>query len=301
MSFHVSLPSSPKSGILVALLLSGLLALTKAVVGIASGSLAVLGSALDSFMDMFVSWVNALALRLSDKNHTQKYAYGFGKVQGFAAIFEWMVVFTTGWFLAYEGITNFLSRTTPTITLVEIYTMIFALLGTGIIVWNFLRISKIHNSVLIRADALHYTSDIVMNAGILIALIITKYAWLWWIDAVFAIFIAVWIIKNALPILWSGISMLLDKSLTSEEIRKIESILEEEWSLEWYHYLKTRRSGDDIFIEAHIVFRDKNISLRDAHSVSESLESSLWAHFPWALITLHLDIDWEPEVCEIER
>jgi ferrous-iron efflux pump FieF len=252
-------------------------------------------------MDMFVSGVNAVALKLSEKNRTKKFSYWLGKVQGFAAIFEWGVVFASWIFLGYNGIINFIAKEYPEITITEIGSMILALLGTSLIMWNFLRISKVNDSLIIKSDALHYSSDLVMNGGILIALILTKYFSLWWTDSIFAIGIAIWIIKNAIPIIWSGISMLLDKSLKEEEIAEIETIIKKEPELESYHYLKTRQSWDDIFIEAHIVFRNKKISLRDAHSVSEWLESTLGARFPGATITLHLDIDTEPEVCSLHH
>lgn len=51
--------------------------------------------------------------------------------------------------------------------------------------------------------------------------------------------------------------MLLDKALNEDEIKEIDAIFKTEKKLDSYHYLKTRQSGDDIFIEAHIVFRDK--------------------------------------------
>lgn len=95
--------------------------------------------------------------------------------------------------------------------------------------------------------------------------------------------------------------MLLDHSLEEQDVKQIEKILKQEKSLESYHYLKTRKSGDDTFIEAHIVFRDKSISLAEAHSISESLESSICETFAWALITLHLDIDPEPEVYTVKK
>ena len=120
--------------------------------------------------------------------------------------------------------------------------MVFAILGTLLIMWNFIQISKVQNSLLIRSDALHYSSDLFMNAGILVALILTKYFHLWWTDSVFAFGIALWIIKNALPIIWSGISMLLDHSLSEREIEEIISILKNEKSLESFHFLKTRQS-----------------------------------------------------------
>lgn len=297
----MKLPSTPSFGIKFALVLSLFLAILKAIIGFFSGSLAILGSALDSFMDMFVSWVNAVALKLSEKNRTSSYSYWLGKVQGFAAIFEWGVVFASWIFLGYNGIQNFIAKDFPEINVTEIWSMILAIGGTSLIMWNFLRIAKVNNSLLIRSDALHYSSDLVMNGGILVALILTKYFSLWWTDSIFAIGIALWIIKNAIPIIWSGISMLLDKSLKAEEISEIETIFKNEPLLESYHYLKTRQSWDDIFIEAHIVFGNKKISLRDAHDVSEWLESTLGARFPGATITLHLDIDPEPEVCSLHH
>jgi ferrous-iron efflux pump FieF len=110
--------------------------------------------------------------------------------------------------------------------------MIVAIVGTSLIMWNFLRIAKVHDSLLIRSDALHYSSDLFMNGGILIALLASKYFSLWWADSVFAIGIAIWIAKNALPIIWNGISMLLDQSLTEGEVKSIEALLNEEKMLE---------------------------------------------------------------------
>jgi ferrous-iron efflux pump FieF len=297
----IQLPSTPSFGIRFALVVSIILAILKAIIGFASGSLAILGSALDSLMDMFVSGVNVVALKLSEKNRTKKYAYWLGKVQGFAAIFEWLIVLGSWVFLGYNGMINFLAKKWPEVSFPEVIAMVVAIIGTTLIMWNFLRIAKVNSSLLIKSDALHYSSDLYMNGGILIALLLTKYFSLWWTDSIFAIGIALWIGKNAFPIIWSGVSMLLDQSLLLDEVREIEKILQDEKALEWYHYLKTRKSWDDIFIEAHIVFANKKISLHNAHAISESLESEIGARFPWATITLHLDIDPEPEVCEITK
>ena len=173
--------------------------------------------------------------------------------------------------------------------------MLIALFGTGIIMWNFLRISKVSNSLLIQSDALHYSSDLFMNGGILVALIVSKVFGWWWCDAVFAIGIGLWIIKNALPIIYSGISMLLDHSLDREAIKKIENIIKQEGEIESFHYLKTRKSGDETLIEAHIVFKNKQILLFDAHKVSEDIEEKISKEFPGSSITLHLDLDATPE------
>ncbi len=242
-------------------------------------------------MDIFVSGVNATALKLSEHARTRSFSYGLGKVQGFAAIFEGLIVLSSGLFLGYNGIMNYMARKSPDVTSIEILVMIIAILGTSLIMWNFLRISKISKSLIIRSDALHYSSDLYMNGGILIALLATRYLGLWWCDSIFATAIGAWIIWNAFPIIGSGVSMLLDRSLDEANIEKIEKVLLENPAIESYHFLKTRISGDDTFIEAHIVFRDKNISLREAHALGEQIENTVRSMFEKTTVTLHLDAE----------
>lgn len=67
-----------------------------------------------------------------------------------------------------------------------------------------------------------------MNGGILLAILAGKYLGLWWADAIFAIAIGIWIVRNALPIIWSGAAMLLDHALDKQEIQKIEQFIMEE-------------------------------------------------------------------------
>jgi ferrous-iron efflux pump FieF len=74
---------------------------------------------------------------------------------------------------------------------------------------------------------MHYTSDVAMNTGILAGLLAVKYLGWWWVDALFAILIGLWIVKNAAPILWGGISMLLDHAFSEDEIERISRIIRE--------------------------------------------------------------------------
>lgn len=72
-------------------------------------------------------------------------------------------MFSSGIFLGYGGIQNYLAHKSPDVTPIEIGAMVIAMLGTSIIMWNFLRIAKVNNSLLIKSDALHYSSDLYMN------------------------------------------------------------------------------------------------------------------------------------------
>ena len=88
-----------------------------------------------------------------------------------------------------------------------------------------------------------------MNGGILIALLASKFLGLWWCDAVFAIGIGLWIIRNAVPIVWSGIIMLLDRSLDKDSIEKIEKFIREEKGIEDFHLLDLTKKQTDYLLQ----------------------------------------------------
>ena len=89
--------------------------------------------------------------------------------------------------------------------------------------------------------------------------------------------------------------MLLDHSLDDASVKRIEDIIRAEKGIESFHYLKTRKSGDDVFVEAHIVFSDKDILLSAAHSIGEGIEEKIDTALDGATTILHLDLDPTPE------
>ena len=117
-----------KNAPLVATTLSLILAVVKLSVGVMSGSVALLASAMDSIMDMFVSVFNFLALRISDKKPTDEFSYGYGKIEAVVATFEGLLVFGSGLFIIYEAVKKFIDGEAVTHLDLSIYVMIFSLI-----------------------------------------------------------------------------------------------------------------------------------------------------------------------------
>lgn len=74
--------SQDRRAIFVASGTAFVLAVSKAAVGLATGSMAVLASAADSLLDFFVSLVNLFAIKKAESPANEEYRYGFGKVEG---------------------------------------------------------------------------------------------------------------------------------------------------------------------------------------------------------------------------
>jgi cation diffusion facilitator family transporter len=266
--------SLEKNAPLVATTLSLILAVVKLIVGIMSGSVALLASAMDSIMDMFVSVFNFLALRISDKKPTDEFSYGYGKIEAVVATLEGVLVFGSGLFIIYEAVKKFINGEDVTHLDLSIYVMIFSLIVVfGLVSFLGYVVKKTGNMV-IKADLLHYKTDLFSNSAVLASLIIIYFTNFFWVDVVFGLVIGVYILKEASELIKEGVEVLLDVSLEKDEVEKIIEVIKSDEGVKDFHFLKTRHAGKFKFVEVHLVV-GKDISLMDAHVIADRVEENI--------------------------
>ncbi|QCT94987.1 cation transporter [Caminibacter mediatlanticus TB-2] len=266
--------SLPRIATLVATFTALILAIAKVIVGFMSGSVAVIASALDSILDMAVSIFNNIALKISESSPNSKYPYGKGKIEGLAALFEGLIITGSGVFIIYEAVRKILQKETISNFDISIYVMIFSIIVTAALVSFLLYVYKKTNNIVIKSDALHYKTDLVVNASVLVSLIIVKFTGLYWIDYVLSIAIGIYIIKEASEIIKEGFEILLDAALDFETIEKIKEILKKEPLVLDYHCLRTRKAGIRNFVDVHLVMTP-DMKLKLAHSIVENVEEKI--------------------------
>ncbi|MDR2638339.1 MAG: cation diffusion facilitator family transporter, partial [Helicobacteraceae bacterium] len=142
----------------------------------------------------------------------------------------------------------------------------------------------------IRADLLHYKSDLWTNIGVIVSLGLIALSGWHFIDGAVSIAIAIFIIFGAYKIIREGVLTLMDCAIDEPLLNQIRQILANAPRVENYHSLRTRKSAKTYLVEAHLVFCEA-ISLKDAHDTSDYAESAIAALDPNAkwLITIHLD------------
>ena len=251
-----------------------LLIVIKLFIGIASGSVAVLASAIDSVLDLAVSIFNYFALHNAEKDPDEKFNYGRGKIEALAAVIEGLVITISGLYILYTAIEKLMSKHQATYLQESILVMLASLVITAALVVFLNYVAKKTNSMVIRSDALHYKTDLYSNAAILIALVIIHFTSFYMIDAILGIFIAVYIIYSAYDLIKDGVLMLMDVAMPSESVDQIKTIIEHNKNVTSYHQLLTRCSGKDAFVSVHLVFTIST-SLFDAHRVCDSIENDI--------------------------
>jgi len=279
-----------------------ILIVIKLFIGLLSGSVAVLASAIDSVLDLIVSAFNYFAITKAEQPANKTFNYGKGKIEALAAVIEGTVITVSGLFIFYSAIKKAIFHE-PLERLSESILVMLISLGLTIALVIFLNyVAKKTHSMVVKSDALHYKTDVLSNGAILISLVLIQVTGFELIDSIMGVIISIYIIHSAYEIIRDGVYILLDASLDEEIVESIKNIILEEKELSDFHYLKTRKSANTNFVDVHLVF-SPGISLMRAHHAGDRIEEKIKELIPegdW-VINAHLDPYDDSEINDMRQ
>jgi ferrous-iron efflux pump FieF len=272
-----------KASIAVALILT----LAKLYAVYTTHSLGILSSLFDSSMDMIASIGNLIAVTIASRPADHKYQFGYGKLEAVAALIQSMLIGVSLLFLASEAVQRFLSSDIDvTHSTVGIWVMVLSIVMTlGLTTFQRYTIQRTQ-SLAIKADALHYKTDIAINIVVLVSLFLNTYYNA--IDTFACIGICGFIMWSTRHIIVESLEVLLDKEINTDDQTKIIAILNNHPSVKGFHNFRTRSSGKRIFIEAHIEM-DPKLTLVEAHVIAHELKDAIEAAYPHSEMIVHQD------------
>jgi len=272
---------------IAATVLASLLLIIKIFAWWHTGSVSVLAALVDSLVDIAASLTNLLVVRYSLQPADAEHTFGHGKAESLAALAQSMFISGSALFLFLTGLQHLASPATLHAPLVGIIVTVIALISTLVLVAFQRWVVRKTRSQAIRADMLHYQSDVVMNGAILLALALSWYGFAR-ADALFALGIGVWILYCALRMGYEAVQSLLDRALPDSERNDIIAIVTASPGVRGAHELRTRQSGPTRFIQLHLEM-DDHLPLVQAHRVADRIEQALLLRFPGADIIIHQD------------
>lgn len=290
-----------KKAAIIASICAFFLALVKFIVGILSGSVAVLSSAIDSMMDFALSAFNFLALKKSSQKPNENYNFGFSKIEALMGVLEGSFIAGIGIFIFYQSILKIYHKEEISDLNLGIFVMIFALFVTFFLVVFLNFVAKKTKSLIIESDCLHYKNDFLTNFCALITLILIHFTNFHIIDAIFGIIISVYTTFSAFKIIKKALSFLMDAALEEHKVKKICEIIKKNQEIISFHELKTRKAPNINYLSVHLVFCPI-ISLFNAHQISDHIEENIRKTFDdekWD-IQIHLD-PYDDQDAEKER
>ena len=255
-------------------------------------SVSVLASLVDSMMDIAASIINLLAVHYSLQPPDRDHRFGHGKAEPLAGLAQAAFIAGSALFLVLHAIDRLLHPQPLNDGLVGIGVQVFALVLTGVLLAFQRYVIRRTQSTAISADALHYATDLLTNAAIIIAIGLTMWGWPS-MDSIFAIGIACYILYSAGHIGYESIQLLMDHELPPDVHARIKQIVRAHSSVRGVHDLRTRRSGQTYFIQLHLMLDDQ-LPLVEAHRVGDEVEAAIKAAFPGADALIHQDPTSEP-------
>lgn len=264
-----------------------LLVALKIYAWLATDASSMLASATDSMLDLFASLMNVVIIHYALAPADDKHKFGHGKAESLAGLVQAAFVSGSALLLILHGFDRILNPQLVVQTEIGIAVTVIAIVMTLLLVLLQRFVIAKTRSVAISADALHYQSDLLLNFGVLAALILST-GYSQYADGIFTCAVGVFLLSGALKIIYLSVHNLMDHELSDEEISEITAIVLAHKATLGVHELRTRQSGPQRFIQFHLELDDR-LSLLAAHSIGEAIEKEIEGKFSPCEVFIHHD------------
>ena len=256
---------------------------------LATGSVAMLTSALDALVDAASALATFAGVRYAQQPPDRHYRWGHGKAEAIAALMEALFLAGASLTLVFQSIER-LIRPQPLEALgLGLWIIgLSTIAAAGLVIMQSWVLRRT-GSTAIAADRTHYATDIVGNLAVLAALAVTLVTGWQRTDPVFALGISAYMLWNARGIAIDALRQLLDRELEGKDRDRIRQAVLACTGATALHDLRTRDAGDRVFIEFHLEV-DGGFPVSRGHSIADAAERAAAALFPdGAEVTAHIE------------
>jgi ferrous-iron efflux pump FieF len=272
----------------------------KSVAFYLTGSVAMLGTLMDSLLDGAASLLNLVAVSHSLTPADDEHRFGHGKAEALAGLGQSIFIFASAGYIVFEAITRIVNPAPVENSTVGLAVTVAAILITLALVAFQRHVVARTRSLAIEADSTHYRGDLFMNLSVVAALVLSGFFGVHWADPFFGIAIAALIGFSAAQIVFGSYNQLMDHELSEADRERIKAIALSHPEAIDIRDLRTRTAGTRSFIQFHLEL-DSSISLMKAHRISDDVEARIMEAFPDAEVIIHQDPAGIEELTRLQR
>jgi len=261
----------------------------KIAVGAITGSLSILAQAADSFFDLIAVSITLVAVRIAAIPADEEHPFGHGKVENLAATAQALLILTAGGFIIYSAVQRITAGATIELTEAGIGVMLVSVIASILLSRHLLKVARLTDSIALEANARNIATDVYSAAAVLAGLLVIRFTGFSILDPILALLVALFILKVAYNVLKGSFEGLIDVKLPDAEERLIRStIAAHSDKLVGFHKLRTRKSGNQRYIDLHVVL-PKETSVEDAHHLCNHLEQDIGKQLHHTNIVIHIE------------
>lgn len=286
---HSALSSAPVRIASISLVVTAGLLVLKLVLGLISGSIAVLSDAVDSGTDLVGGMAALLSIQYSRQPADEAHPYGYGKIEAVSASVAATIIGLGGGLITYQAARRLVEGSPHIDPGVGLAAMIVAVLANVIVSVFMQREARTHGSMALKAEVTHLRTNVVQAGAIIIGLLLVLATGEEVFDPLTALVLAAYMAWTAVGLVKLALNDILDSTLPPQEIDLIAEVLRRhESEIRGYHRLRTRRSGATREIDMHVLF-DASRTVTEVHETSDHIEDEIRARLPGSVVVIHVE------------
>lgn len=281
----------------VCALLNLFLSVVKVVVGFVGNSQALIADGIHSLSDLASDAMVLVTIKFSSLEADEEHPFGHARFETVATVgLGVLLMLVAGGIVmdAAERIVNPETLLQP--GLLALGGALVSIAANEWMYWYSIRVAKRLNSALMRANAWHHRSDAVSSVIVVIGIVGTM-AGFPYLDSVGAIGVSLMIGKIGWDLGWGGVRDLVDTAVDPETLAGIRATIESVDGVNAFHKLRTRRMGDKVLVEAHVLVGNR-ATVSEGHMISDKVRARvLGEHDNVSEVLIHID----PEDDDVSR
>lgn len=292
---HSALTAAPARIATVSLAVTCTLLVLKLTLGLISGSIAVLGDAVDSATDLVGGAAALLSVRISSTPADEEHPFGHGKVEAVSASVAATVIALGGGLVATQAVIRLIDGSPSIDVGVGLIAMGVAVVANVITSLFMRREAKRSHSMALAAEATHLQTNIVQASAIIAGLLLVEVTDKTFFDPLTALALAAYMAWVAWGLVRTAISEVLDTSLPERELQEIMAVIESHQAdIRGFHRLRTRKAGGSRHVDMHLLF-DASSTVHQAHELADAIADEIHQRFPGTVVVIHVEPN-EPHV-----
>jgi ferrous-iron efflux pump FieF len=253
-----------------------------------TGSTAMLGSLVDTGLDVIASLTTLVGVRIAAMPADHDHRFGHGKAEALVALAQVVLIAVSAVGIAWRAVDRLINGAKTEAMGDGIAVSLLAIVFTFALLWYQRRVIARTGSVAIKTDNVHYQSDLMLNGAVIVALVLEQALHIAGADAVFGIAIALWLLWGAWRASSEAVHQLMDREWPEDERHEFLAAAAAFPELEGLHDLRTRKSGTLRFVQFH-VWVPADWTVKEAHDRLDRAEEALQERFPGTEILIHVD------------
>ena len=251
-------------------------------------STAMLGSLVDTGLDVIASITTLVGVRIAAQPADLDHRFGHGKAEALVALAQVALIGVSAIGIAWRAIERLINGAQTEALDVGVSVSLLAIAATFLLLWYQRRVIAHTGSLAIKTDNVHYKSDLMLNGAVIAALVLDQALHIAGADALFGIAIALWLLWGAWHASSEAVNQLMDHEWPEDERQAFLAAAAGYPELKGLHDVRTRKSGTLRFVQFH-VWVPAHWTVQEAHDRLDRVEEDLQRRFPGTEILIHVD------------